>query len=436
MRHLSLLSVVSLLVGLCQFVCAGNNCRMDSSLVTDLETGLILRYVYQYEGDLLMRVTNDYLEPSASSWSNKSYETYQYDENRNLIHVDTYDWWNNTQQWVRSRTVEYTYQNNQRIEHLVTTRPDSDDPRTTKKTWKYDAYYRVIEEVNYVPAEEGGLRYYQKIEYSYEGSRVISLLSLWKDSVWEAHIKSIAVRNKWGTYDTYQEYEPKNDDWSIYRSITSTYNPQGQIEVEETRGHKGKLDQSYPISRVEYEYDEEGYMASKKKYGASGGPLSPESQHYYTWDSLGNNIGISLWTWQGKNLPWSNVEQTDNYYVCPVPAVERYTLTVMSDDYTLGTVLGSGEYEAGAEVRLTAVPYPNSIFTGWDCTDSDDLSIVFIMPADDATIVATFEAVNDALIPVNDDNPYTDDTSYNILGQPVDDTYHGIVIRNGMKVLQ
>lgn len=126
MRPLPFLSAASLLVGLCQFVCAGNNCRMDSSLVTDLETGLILRYVYQYEGDLLMRVTNDYLKSSASSWSNKSYETYQYDENRNQIHVDTYDWWDNTQQWVRSRIVEYTYENNLRTEHFVTTKPDSD----------------------------------------------------------------------------------------------------------------------------------------------------------------------------------------------------------------------------------------------------------------------------------------------------------------------
>ena len=28
------------------------------------------------------------------------------------------------------------------------------------------------------------------------------------------------------------------------------------------------------------------------------------------------------------------------------------------------------------------------------------------------------------------------DALYNILGQPVDDTYHGIVIRNGKKMLQ
>ena len=41
------------------------------------------------------------------------------------------------------------------------------------------------------------------------------------------------------------------------------------------------------------------------------------------------------------------------------------------------------------------------------------------------------DAISEILSPVS-----TSTTPYNILGQPVDDTYHGIVIRNGQKVLQ
>lgn len=40
-------------------------------------------------------------------------------------------------------------------------------------------------------------------------------------------------------------------------------------------------------------------------------------------------------------------------------------------------------------------------------------------------------------LPIVEDSPLImQDRSYNLLGQPVDDTYHGIVIRNGQKVLQ
>lgn len=40
------------------------------------------------------------------------------------------------------------------------------------------------------------------------------------------------------------------------------------------------------------------------------------------------------------------------------------------------------------------------------------------------------------LLPVNANDPDASAPPYNILGQPVSDSYHGIVIRNGMKVLQ
>ena len=40
------------------------------------------------------------------------------------------------------------------------------------------------------------------------------------------------------------------------------------------------------------------------------------------------------------------------------------------------------------------------------------------------------------LIRVHEENTDEEAPAYNILGQPVDDTYHGIVIRNGRKHVQ
>ena len=60
------------------------------------------------------------------------------------------------------------------------------------------------------------------------------------------------------------------------------------------------------------------------------------------------------------------------------------------------------------------------------------------MPAKAVTIIAYFEAIDDALpmTPADPADTDPDHTPYNILGQPVDETYHGIVIQNGKKRVQ
>ena len=119
--------------------------------------------------------------------------------------------------------------------------------------------------------------------------------------------------------------------------------------------------------------------------------------------------------------------------------VIRYTLTAVANDSTMGFVLGGGEYAAGEEAYLTAVPYDGYRFMSWDFTYRTEESIVFLMTPFDATVTAFFEAVNDALpaTPADSSNPADPDaTPYNILGQPVDETYHGIVIQGGKKRVQ
>jgi len=119
--------------------------------------------------------------------------------------------------------------------------------------------------------------------------------------------------------------------------------------------------------------------------------------------------------------------------------VIRYTLTAVANDSTMGFVLGGGEYAAGEEAYLTAVPYDGYRFMSWDFTYRTEESVVFLMTPFDATVTAFFEAVDDALpaTPADSSNPADPDaTPYNILGQPVDETYHGIVIQGGKKRVQ
>lgn len=118
--------------------------------------------------------------------------------------------------------------------------------------------------------------------------------------------------------------------------------------------------------------------------------------------------------------------------------VVRYTLTAIPNDSTMGAVTGSGLYEAGEEAYLTAIPFDGYRFREWDFSFTTELSVIFIMPPRNTTVVATFEPIDDALpaTPADPNDPDASTPSYNILGQRVDDTYHGIVIRNGQKVLQ
>ena len=118
--------------------------------------------------------------------------------------------------------------------------------------------------------------------------------------------------------------------------------------------------------------------------------------------------------------------------------VVRYTLTVLANDSTMGFVFGGGEYVAGEDSYLTAVPYDGYCFREWDFTSRKEPSVTFVMTPFDATVIAYFEPVDDALpmTPADPADTDPDHTPYNILSQSVDENYHGIVIRDGQKVLQ
>ena len=65
-----------------------------------------------------------------------------------------------------------------------------------------------------------------------------------------------------------------------------------------------------------------------------------------------------------------------------------FTLTVLTNDPNLGTVTGSGIYPEGMVVDITATPYGNAIFNGWDDGNADNPRSVTV--TQDMTLTALF----------------------------------------------
>lgn len=67
-----------------------------------------------------------------------------------------------------------------------------------------------------------------------------------------------------------------------------------------------------------------------------------------------------------------------------------YTLTVQANNDNWGEVSGSGQYEAGIVVTLTATPHEGYFLRYWSFTDLADESILYTMPPVSVTLTAYF----------------------------------------------
>ena len=98
-----------------------------------------------------------------------------------------------------------------------------------------------------------------------------------------------------------------------------------------------------------------------------------------------------------------------------------YTITVLSNNDTMGTVTGGGSYEENAEVTITATPAANHRFVQWQDGNTDNPRMVTI--TEDATYTAEF--VSTIGISESTTFPYEVYTHHNTLiikqaeGQPV-----------------
>ena len=92
-------------------------------------------------------------------------------------------------------------------------------------------------------------------------------------------------------------------------------------------------------------------------------------------------------------MPAESVTLTANFEVIVVPT---YTLTLAVNPASTGTVTGNGSYEAGETITITATPATGYEFVNWtnglDIV-STDASYTYIMPVENATLTANFEAI-------------------------------------------
>ena len=68
--------------------------------------------------------------------------------------------------------------------------------------------------------------------------------------------------------------------------------------------------------------------------------------------------------------------------------VQRYTITVMSANNSMGTVSGSGTYEEGTQATITATPAENHHFVSWNDGNTDNPRTITV--TGDATYIASF----------------------------------------------
>ena len=72
-------------------------------------------------------------------------------------------------------------------------------------------------------------------------------------------------------------------------------------------------------------------------------------------------------------------------------AIDQHTITVESDDETMGTVSGSNTYDYGTEIQISAIAAEHYHFTQWNDGNTDNPRTITVVA--DATYIASFASV-------------------------------------------
>ena len=105
---------------------------------------------------------------------------------------------------------------------------------------------------------------------------------------------------------------------------------------------------------------------------------------------------------------------------------ETYTLTLEANPTAGGTVTGSGDYAEGAEVEITAEANEGYKFINWTIDGeelSTDASFTYTIPANDVTLVANFEEIEEPDNPLLSAPELKSDTTDNFVGKPIELTF-------------
>ncbi|MCQ2344879.1 MAG: thiol protease/hemagglutinin PrtT [Paludibacteraceae bacterium] len=104
------------------------------------------------------------------------------------------------------------------------------------------------------------------------------------------------------------------------------------------------------------------------------------------------------WAYDNKSGSWINIAEQGDYHSWMMRGIFAenegpYHITVTSDHHEMGTTTGTGTYEEGTIVTITATPEEGFIFVGWD--DGDTAMSREIIVTDVATYTARFKEYDD-----------------------------------------
>ncbi|MBO7572132.1 MAG: DUF2436 domain-containing protein, partial [Bacteroidales bacterium] len=93
---------------------------------------------------------------------------------------------------------------------------------------------------------------------------------------------------------------------------------------------------------------------------------------------------------------------TENASYTATFAIDQFTITVVSDNETMGTTSGSGTYGYGDEIQISATPVEHYRFVQWNDNDTNNPRTITV--TEDATYTAYFEAIPQYVIDVTSSN--------------------------------
>ena len=102
------------------------------------------------------------------------------------------------------------------------------------------------------------------------------------------------------------------------------------------------------------------------------------------------NDGYRFVSWNDGNTdnPRAIIVTEDATYIANF-AANTYSITVISDNDSMGTVLGGGEYEVGSTATIAAIPNQGYRFVSWNDGNTDNPRTITV--TEDATYIAIFE---------------------------------------------
>ena len=84
-------------------------------------------------------------------------------------------------------------------------------------------------------------------------------------------------------------------------------------------------------------------------------------------------------------------------------ALPQYTITVLANDPSLGTVSGGGTYDEGSDIEISAEPFAGCFFKQWDDGNTDNPRRITV--TEDMTFIAMFGTTETYTIQVRTENP-------------------------------